>query len=214
MAPSSDEGYPTTPPTSIPPSALTTFSPLPIFTQTLNDPTFRSISMSRTVTHDGHGHTLMGQTWNTPTTIPCLLSFYRTRDPDAQDPTNGISTEVRRFYEFGPDLNAHPDLLHGGVISCILDSGLGGAVGIAMGRQPQTLGSGKGMEALTMYTVQLNVRYKAPVRTPGVVVVRAWVDRVEKDGRKVWAKGRVEGAEGLVHAEAEGLWVRGKEAKV
>lgn len=88
-------------------------------------------------------------------------------------------------------------------------------MGLAMGRQPQTLGSGKGMDKdLPLYTVQLNVTYRRPVRTPGVVVVRAWVEKVEKGGRKVWAKGRVEGKDGVVHAEGEGLWVRGREARV
>ena len=176
--------------------------------------------MSRTVTASGRGHTLMGRTWNTPDTIDALVSFYQPSRPAATEqstepqPTSQpeARTEVRRFYAFGDALNAHPDLLHGGVVCCILDSGLGAAVGVAVGRAPSS-GEGEGMDT-PMFTVQLNTRFRAPVKTPGVVVVRSWVEKMERGGRKVWAKGRVEGVDGVIHAEAEGLWVRGKAAKV
>jgi acyl-coenzyme A thioesterase PaaI-like protein len=210
----------------------------------------------------------MGRTWNTPSTIPVLVSFYRDAagsptpeysggdgDWDATAMANGDRSmsgsgveeaqaevdlnpatrlEVRRFYVFGHDLNAHPDLLHGGVVSCILDSGLGGAVGMALRPRPSKrrkssgerggLGvDGEGLSnnntqgprleeqhGLPTYTVQLNVRYRAPVRTPGGVMVRSWITKISPDGRKIWAAGKVEGPNGLVHAEAEGLWLRAK----
>jgi acyl-coenzyme A thioesterase PaaI-like protein len=226
--------------------------------------------MSRTVTHSGAGHTLMGRTWNTPSTIPVLISFYRDaagssspeypggdgdwdaaamadRSPGSSSSRGGEAEgdveldeekrlEVRRFYVFGPDLNAHPDLLHGGVVSCILDSGLGGAVGMALrprsrSRSSKQTSSSKGglgvdgeglsnnntesprleeQHGLPTYTVQLNVRYRAPVRTPGGVMVRSWITKISPDRRKIWAAGRVEGPNGVVHAEAEGLWLRAK----
>ena len=107
--------------------------------------------------------------------------------------------EVRRFYTLGPDLNAHPDLLHGGVISCLLDSGLGGCVGMLMAHS---------REANPMFTVQLNATYKKPIKTPGTVLLRAWVVKVEEGGRKVWAEGLIEGEGGILHAKAEGMWLR------
>ncbi|KPI43638.1 uncharacterized protein AB675_6868 [Cyphellophora attinorum] len=233
-------------------------------TSTFRDPAFRPVSMSRTVTHSDAGHTLMGRTWNTPSTIPVLVSFYRDAagssspeyaggdgDWDATvmaDADRGRAgsddveveldeekrLEVRRFYVFGHDLNAHPDLLHGGVVSCILDSGLGGAVGMALrprSRSRSSTSSRKGglgvdgeglsntntqnprleeQQGLPTYTVQLNVRYRAPVRTPGGVMVRSWITKISLDGRKIWAAGSVEGPDGVVHAEAEGLWLRAK----
>lgn len=110
--------------------------------------------------------------------------------------------EVRRFYTFGTDLNAHPDLLHGGVITALLDSSLGGAVGFVLQESIQN--------GASVFTVQLNVTFKKPVKTPGTVMVRSWVTRVEGEGRKVWAKGVIEGEGGVVHAEGEGLWVRAR----
>ena len=96
-------------------------------------------------------------------------------------------------------MNAHPDLLHGGVIAAVLDSTLGNAIGRAF---PDG--------APSMFTVQLNVSYKKPVKTPGTVMVRSWVMRVEDNGRKIWAEGVIEGDAGVVHAKAEGLWMRAK----
>lgn len=147
----------------------------------------------------------MAKTWNTPETITHLLSFYRAAESPSdleEHQSEHDRAEVRRFYTFGGDLNAHPGLLHGGVMSCLLDSSLGGAVGMAMRETAVTN---------TMFTVQLNVSYKKPVRTPGTVLVRCWVKNVEAGGRKVWAEGVVEGEGGVLHARAEGLWLKGKD---
>ena len=58
------------------------------------------------------------------------------------------------------------------------------------------------------FTVRLTVEYKKPVRTPGTVMARAWIVKIE--GRKVWVEGVVEDGEGNVHAQAEGMWLRAK----
>jgi acyl-coenzyme A thioesterase PaaI-like protein len=174
---------------------------------TLSDPAFKRIAMSRILTHGGRGHTLTGRTWNTPDTIAHLISYYRYPPKAALlspiDTNPATRAEVRRFYAFGSGLNAHPDLLHGGVISVILDSSLGGAVSMAMRES---------VDRANYFTVQLNVKYEKPVRTPATIMVRAWVVKVEDDGRKVWAEGLVESGEKgeIRHAKAEGLWVRAK----
>lgn len=189
-------------------STLDHFSSLALARPTLEDPNFHVANLSRTVTDDGHGHTLMGKTWNTPTTIKHLLSLYR-HELTATGPSIPLGeqtpeerAEVRRFYTFGEDLNAHPDLLHGGVIGCVLDSTLGNAIGLAS-RLRRYNGP--------MFTVQLNVTYKKPVRTPGTIMARSWVTKIEDGGRKVWAEGVIEslGEEGetIMHATAEGMWV-------
>jgi len=60
--------------------------------------------------------------------------------------------------------------------------------------------------------VQLNITYKKPVGTPGTIVARSWITRAE--GRKVWVGGSLEGWNGEVHATAEGMWLRAREAKI
>jgi acyl-coenzyme A thioesterase PaaI-like protein len=129
------------------------------------------------------------------------LSLSRPSKSDAPLPQpENDRAEVRRFYTFGGDLNAHPDLLHGGVIASVLDSTLGNAIGVQFPAG-----------ALRMFTVQLNITYKKAVPTPGTVMARSWVTKVEDGGRKVWAAGMIEGEGGVVHATAEGIWLKAKD---
>lgn len=200
-------------PKSVPLAEVEHFSSNPLAQSTLADPNFHMYSMSRTITHGGKGHTLMAGTWNTDETIAHLLSFYRqpTAPGTAFSDVNNRA-EVRRFYTFGSGLNAHPDLLHGGVIACILDSTMGNVIGFAL---PELAHERNG----SMFTVQLNVKYEKPVRTPGTVMARSWVKKVEEGGRKVWVEGVIQGGDGgeIGHARAEGLWVTGggkKEGKL
>lgn len=146
--------------------------------------------MSRTVTQPGQGHSLMGDTLNTENTIPHLLSFYR-----KPNPTHGLQGEVRRFYTFGRGLNAHPDLLHGGIIANILDSTMGNVIG-------QELTS-----ASATFTVALNITYKKPVTTPGTILARSHITKVDGP-RKVWVHGSIEDGKGTIHATAEGMWLK------
>ena len=188
----------------VPQSTIDHFAAMPFAQATIDDPRFKTVSQSRTVTDNGNGHTLMGKTWNTAGTIKQLLTLHR--QSNAQHPltfpqSDEERPETRRFYTFGGDLNAHPGLLHGGVVSCILDSSMGGVIGMSLAKQdggPPT------------FTVQLNVTYKAPVRTPRTVTVMAWVTKVEGLGRKAWARGIIQGEDGVVHAVAEGMWLRPK----
>jgi acyl-coenzyme A thioesterase PaaI-like protein len=176
----------------IPQKTFVHFQSIPWCAAYLEDSSFKPFYQSRFVT-PGDGHTLTGRTWNTDDTIVDLLSTYRapTTDPNGEVRRG----EVRRFYSFGKGLNAHPGLLHGGVIATLLDSTLGSAVTMANPGE-------------TLFTAQLNVTYKHPVSTPATVLVKSWVER--KEGRKTWVKGRIESGTGVLHAEAEGMWLQVK----
>lgn len=175
----------------VPESTLKHFQSIPWCSSHLSDPAFSLVSMSRTLTQPGNGHSLMAETWNTDKTIRELVSLYR--PPDSK---TGQTGEVRRFYTFGEGMNAHPNLLHGGVIATILDSTMGNVIGQQMSPHPAT------------FTVALNVSYKKPVTTPGTIMARSWITKAE--GRKVWVHGVIEGGDGEVHATAEGMWLRAK----
>lgn len=54
-------------------------------------------------------------------------------------------------------------------------------------------------------TAYLNVRYKKPVRTPSVLLLRGWVER--REGRKIFGRGTVEDGEGNVLSEGDALFV-------
>jgi acyl-coenzyme A thioesterase PaaI-like protein len=197
-------------PRSVPDSEVQHFMNIPLAQPTLQDPNFKIYAMSRKLTHGGRGHTLMAGTFNTDNTIAHLLSFFRppleTSNKDTFPLDPNTRAEVRRFYTFGSGLNAHPDLLHGGIIATVLDSTLGNVIGFAI---PDVVDEAKG----NMFTVQLNVRYQKPVVTPGTVMVRSWLKRVEEGGRKVWVEGCIEGENGVRHATGEGMWVSGIKKK-
>lgn len=55
------------------------------------------------------------------------------------------------------------------------------------------------------YTASLKIDFRRPVRTPGVLLCRSWLER--REGRKLWVKGRVEDGQGGLYAEGESLWV-------
>ena len=179
-------------PENVPQEEVDHFEKIPWCCQTLDDPSFRIVSMSRTVSQPGYGHSLMGDTLNTKNTIPHLLSFYR-----KPDPIRGVQGEVRRFYTFGRGLNAHPDLLHGGIIANILDSSMGNVIG----QELRSTGA--------MFTVALNITYKKAVPTPGTILARAHITKVDGP-RKVWVHGSIEDGRGGIHATAEGMWLKAK----
>ena len=54
-------------------------------------------------------------------------------------------------------------------------------------------------------TVFMNVRYRAPVKTPGIIMVEAILDK--KDGRKTWLKARVVDENGKDCVTAEGMFL-------
>ena len=160
------------------------------------------------------------------------------REKDEESESEDTRPELRRFYTFGSKLNAHPDILHGGVVACILDSTIANGIGAFISSKLASSSSSQSSshstantdlagkttpeqqkswesERLSMFTAQLNIKYEAPVRTPGTVIVRSWIVRSEEGGRKIWAVGVVEsldkdGISRVRHAMGEGLWVRGK----
>lgn len=187
-------------------ASLQHFRQIPWINDTyLSDPAFHVIRdhLSRVLTQPGNGHSLTGETWNTEKTITHLITTYRPAASAAQQPGHDHGggqgppppAELRRFYTFGTGLNAHPNLLHGGVIATILDSAMGNVIWQQVQPRPSA----------PTFTVSLNITYKKPVETPGSVLVRSSVVKVE--GRKIWVRGAVEGQGGVVHATAEGLWL-------
>jgi thioesterase superfamily protein 4 len=72
-------------------------------------------------------------------------------------------------------------------------------------------GPGRGRQRLKgpVFTGSLRVDYVKPCPTPGVVLARAVLSRVE--GRKRFVKGTLEDGRGVVYARGEGMFVQVKE---
>jgi uncharacterized protein (TIGR00369 family) len=95
----------------------------------------------------------------------------------------------------------HPGVVHGGLVATLFDEALASA---CFRRLP----GGTGM------TARLEVDYRKPVRAGQFLVMRCEVESVE--GRKAWARGRMEtapergGEEGVLLAEGRALYVAPK----
>lgn len=92
-------------------------------------------------------------------------------------------------------MNSHSSSLAGGVISTLLDEVMGLAAEQVFERS----------ERETFFTVELDVKYKRPVPSPGVVLCKGWLE--ERAGRRCTARGKVEDGVGGVHAEGRGVYV-------
>ncbi|KAK2000422.1 thioesterase [Colletotrichum falcatum] len=105
---------------------------------------------------------------------------------------------------FGQGTSGWPGIVHGGMISTIMDEAMGRLAALTF-------------PANTAVTAKLTVDFKEPV-TPGVLYIvrvakalpefqKERPDEEDKSDRKMWVLGRLEDPEGAVAAEAKGLFV-------
>jgi uncharacterized protein (TIGR00369 family) len=93
-------------------------------------------------------------------------------------------------------LNGYPRVCHGGIVATILDEVL--SILVSVCRRAQ----GQHGDNVTAY---LNVTYVKPVPTPGVLLVKGKIHKIER--RKNFANGEIVNEQGVVLAKAEGLFV-------
>lgn len=91
---------------------------------------------------------------------------------------------------FGPHTQGPPGHAHGGSMAALLDEVVGGAAWVA----------GHPVVAAT-----LSVRFRAMLPLESVVTVTGRVTRAS--GRRIHVSGELEGPDGRIHADAEGVFV-------
>ncbi|KAL2007530.1 hypothetical protein VTN00DRAFT_8968 [Thermoascus crustaceus] len=94
----------------------------------------------------------------------------------------------------GPGLDGWPMVVHGGVLSTVLDECLGR---VALRSFP----------ARTGVTANLNINYRAPVRSGDLYTVYATLDQERSTDRKAYVKGQILDDKGKLYVEATGLFV-------
>lgn len=154
-------------------------------------------------------------TVNTDTTIPHLLSMklkdLSTPDPatfqDKQDllsPNGRPDThpDVQCLVSLGQELEAHPSIVHGG-FQCVLLDEITRFLVLVHENNVRSSGLRP-----THVTVSMKTSYRAPVATPGDVLVRAWL--VGRQGRKWLAAADIVDASGKILTDAESVWVTTK----
>ncbi|KAK5943668.1 hypothetical protein PMZ80_004676 [Knufia obscura] len=189
----------------------------------ITSPKYKVIpTFSRHLKSSGEDY-FFSRTINTTVTIPHMISIqlrdFNTPEPSNSPPPSSTSHKTPAIAPSHPDaltllslsspgLNGHPSTLHGGVTCAILDETMGLLI---MLHDNNTKADGK-EERDSLYTANLNVTYRAPVPTPGEVLVKTWL--VGRQGRKWYSKGQIVDREGVVLAEADGLWVTARRQKM
>jgi acyl-coenzyme A thioesterase PaaI-like protein len=92
---------------------------------------------------------------------------------------------------FGPGAEGPPDHAHGGSTAAVLDEAMGGSVW---------------MTGHLAVAAQITLRYRNMLPLGMVAIVEAKIDRVE--GRKVHARGNIQGPDGQLFCEAEGIFIK------
>ncbi|EXJ96291.1 hypothetical protein A1O1_01417 [Capronia coronata CBS 617.96] len=182
----------------------------------LSDPLYKPIpTFSRVLKESGEDH-FFARTVSTPATIPHLVTLQLKNFETPPEVPKGTlkgkesQTAVTRVPEkpdcvmllsLGrPGLDGHPRIIHGGMACAILDE----MIGLCLMLHHQHICGPRD----SLFTVNLNVTFRAPVPTPGDVLVKTWV--VAREGRKWLAHGQIIDKDGVVLTEAEGLWVLAK----
>lgn len=164
------------------------------------------------------------RTINTEATIPHMISL-QLQNFVTPEPTTGTSSTQQNFERHkqktvvpeNPDmlmlltlgkqgLDGHPSTIHGGVTCALMDESMGLLV---MLHDNNIRGPGP---RDSLYTANLNVSYRAPVPTPGDLLIKTWL--VSRQGRKWFSKGQLVDKDGNVLAEADGLWVTARRDKI
>lgn len=175
------------------------------------------------------------RTLATPTTIPHVLTLQRRNiaPPHSEPPTwlpatkqdaaNGKPTpsatpaDIMMIYDLGsPGLSGHPSTVHGGIVATLIDE----AMSLAVAAHTSAAGTAAADDNPrgSIFTVQLDVRYRKRVTNPALLVIRSKV--VGRVGRKFWVRAQAlqedeEGAGGhlewakrkVVKADAMAFWI-------
>ncbi|KAJ9664550.1 hypothetical protein H2198_000201 [Neophaeococcomyces mojaviensis] len=140
-------------------------------------------------------NSMFSRTLYTSTAIRAQINFKRpTQELDAITPY-----EYCYLLSIGSDLDGMTGRAHGGFNAMILDQITGEVSSNVTG-------------SFAPATATMTVDYKAPIDTPGIILVRGWV--VEMSGRKTWAKAVLEDGDRRVLASGKALFISPREKKI
>ncbi|KAJ5975913.1 hypothetical protein N7481_009620 [Penicillium waksmanii] len=134
-----------------------------------------------------------------------------TEDNDRPPPPGlvklGGIDEVRMIFILGSNLNGYPGVLHGGIVTTILDECTGLLLVL---RSKYKAGDDDALEpGSKTVTAYLNTNFLRPVPTPGAIVVYAKLEET-KENRKWKIKGRICDEDDQILATAECLYVKSR----
>jgi acyl-coenzyme A thioesterase PaaI-like protein len=182
---------------------LVHFQSIPWCATLLSDPALKPTPTFSREPKPSTEDSLVAETLKTSTTISHCVSVLK-------QPTQPLAfiDELHLFVTVGSGMNGGANLLHGGIITTLMDDAMGtlltvnNAMGTIHGREIQH----------GTVTANLEVRFLKPVPTPGTFVVSVWCE--ERTERKFWFRARLRGERGVDMATAKALWIRIDRGKV
>ena len=166
------------------------------------------------------------KTINSEKTVPHMvpLTLRDLSTPDVTSPTaNANTAQANSSYDYTAitstpaelvvlvqlgalGVDGFPNVIHGGVTCALLDEIMSMLVAQHRINLPGGVLDG------SLFTVNLNTNFRAPVQTPGPVVVKCWLVRRHK--RKWLTRGQIEDEYGRILADADAVWVVTRSEKI
>lgn len=169
------------------------FLAIPACQSLLNDPDFIvEPTHSRRYFPQTGENSFLARTLKTGDTIEAWCSLYNRVTADRP-----MKNEVRTLLSLKQGLDGYPQICHGGLVATVLDEIC--SILVAECRWSQDLSPEN-------VTADLRITFLKPVKTPGVVVVKAKVSDIQKS-KKYFVKAELTDLEGVVRARAEGLFI-------
>jgi len=140
---------------------------------------------------------LIAETLKTTNTISHCLTIYKPPPPPAV-----FIDEVHMLMTLGSGMNGGPNLLHGGIISTLMDDAMGALLTLNKEHQGIPLYS----QTHATVTATLDIKYLKPIPTPKTVLVS--VSCVESTEKKFRFEAKISDEKGVDLATAKALWIR------
>ena len=156
----------------------------------LQDQRLRPIQTPSRVSKSTTEDALIARTLATTDTIPAWHTFYI--GAQSLYPEERSLGQLYILFSLGSGMDGHPGLVHGGLISAIMDEAMTMLASIHC--DPHT----------SCYTAFLKVDYKRPVATPNTYLSKISIEDRSK-GRKIWVKSTLEDGKGTTLAAGQSL---------
>ncbi|KAL7479525.1 hypothetical protein ACHAW6_005252 [Cyclotella cf. meneghiniana] len=110
--------------------------------------------------------------------------------------------------KLGHKLNGHDKIVHGGIISLLIDEGLGWAAYESLVHHTGQISKEFTTENTLLVTANLNIDFRSPFMAGSEAVIRVHLDEDRTTGRKMYFVAKLESLDGsVVFAEATGLFL-------
>ncbi|KXJ85548.1 hypothetical protein Micbo1qcDRAFT_169300 [Microdochium bolleyi] len=178
--------------------------------------------------HDRLFSRTLRTTSTTEPAVPVCLAYHdpvdiqRVADASVENPDGPpdmyLVPSATMVFQLGPGVNGFQGVTHGGMFAVLVDECVGNYLALNKAVAEVVLSSSgprkkgeksqlsrlAGLGDVTAFTVGMNVKFKKPIPTPAVVLVRSWLSRIE--GRKIVIGSVIENRYGAEHGSCESIW--------